>query len=72
MDSTIFTRIPVVAATGKLDKTALPNYDAETTDDIINEGHPVTPTEITVATVWCKILQTRVVDIHENFFDLGG
>lgn len=44
----------------------------ETDDDIINEGRPVTPTEVAVATIWCKILQIRETDIHENFFDLGG
>lgn len=65
------SKIPVVPATGKLDKAALPPFEKQE-DDIINEGKPVTTTEVSVATVWCKILQLREPDIHESFFDLGG
>ena len=39
---------------------------------MINEGRPVTDTEVVVATIWCKILQMKEADIMESFFDLGG
>ncbi|WAQ97992.1 LGRD-like protein [Mya arenaria] len=66
------SKIPVVAATGKLDKAALPPYDAQTVTDVINEGRPTTETEVAMAAVWCKVLQLKEADIHEGFFDLGG
>ena len=65
-------RIPVLAASGKLDKAALPPFDEQADDDIINEGKPKTETEIALATIWSKVLQLREADINESFFDLGG
>ena len=74
MDLLLFhwLRIPVVQATGKLDKTALPPFDKETEDEAASEGRPSTETEVTLATIWSKILQIKEVDIMESFFDLGG
>ncbi|KAL4230934.1 hypothetical protein ACF0H5_011308 [Mactra antiquata] len=66
------SKIPVVPATGKLDKSALPPYDSHFDDKVINEGQPITSTEVDVASVWCKVLQMHDPDIHESFFDLGG
>ena len=33
---------------------------------------PVTPFELLAADIWGEILQTQVVDMQANFFDLGG
>ena len=61
----------MVAATGKLDKAALPPYDTDT-DTEVNEGRPQTATEKDMAEVWCQVLSLKAADIHESFFDLGG
>ncbi|KAH3843031.1 hypothetical protein DPMN_116538, partial [Dreissena polymorpha] len=66
------SKIPVVPASGKLDKAALPPFDVRNENDVINEGRATTPTEITMATVWGDVLKIKDVDIHESFFDLGG
>ena len=69
---TFISRIPVVVASGKLDKAALPPFDQQTDDAIINEGKPTTTTEVALAKIWNKVLQLRDADITESFFDLGG
>ena len=63
-------RIPIVAASGKLDKAALPHIDR--TQAIDADGQPSTPTEQQMATLWADVLDLRAVDVHESFFDLGG
>jgi len=60
--------IPVTPA-GKLDKNKLPPIGSGGTDE---EGLPSTPTERTVAQLWCEVLNITNIDIHEGFFDLGG
>jgi hypothetical protein len=32
----------------------------------------MTPLEYQLAVTWCRVLKLNVVDVHENFFDLGG
>ncbi|BFZ14993.1 hypothetical protein BsWGS_18032 [Bradybaena similaris] len=63
--------IPVVAATGKLDKAALPSINSQM-DMIAVEGRPSTVTEVALAEIWIEVLQLKEVDIQESFFDLGG
>jgi len=64
----LLASIPVTPA-GKLDKNKLPPIGSGGTDE---EGLPSTPTERTVAQLWCEILNITNIDIHEGFFDLGG
>ncbi|XP_077966537.1 uncharacterized protein LOC120348546 [Styela clava] len=75
-------KIPMVAATGKLNKKALPSvFDKTSTPESCEktmEGDddesdlPKTETENSLAQIWSDILQFRVTDIEESFFDLGG
>lgn len=67
--------IPMLAATGKLDKKALPSITSS------SEGagggfqaneRPPTETEKVMRKLWSEILQFQVSDMEESFFDLGG
>ncbi|CAL1531382.1 unnamed protein product [Lymnaea stagnalis] len=64
--------IPVVAATGKLDKSALPDFNSQQMEGVGSEGRPSTVTEVALAEIWIEVLQLKEVDIQESFFDLGG
>jgi len=70
--------IPVMAATGKLDKKALPsindrhNLSSMLIDSSTDDSSPKTATEKFLARVWKDILQMEIMDCNESFFDLGG
>uniref|UniRef100_H2YWG8 Dehydrogenase/reductase SDR family member 11 n=1 Tax=Ciona savignyi TaxID=51511 RepID=H2YWG8_CIOSA len=67
--------IPVLAASGKLDKKALPSIDSRRPSvSFLSEEHvePVTDTEKFLEETWCEILQMEIIDVQESFFDLGG
>ncbi len=64
--------IPVLEASGKLDKSALPPFDKQSTEQSDIEGRPTTDTEIKLAQIWTCVLQIRDIDIQESFFDMGG
>ncbi|XP_033112958.1 linear gramicidin synthase subunit D-like isoform X1 [Anneissia japonica] len=64
--------IPILPASGKLDKKALPPYIAEQQLNAGQEGTPSTEFEKKLASIWCDILQLKSVDVQDNFFDLGG
>ncbi|XP_069681059.1 uncharacterized protein [Periplaneta americana] len=59
--------IPILEASGKLDKEALGDCDAVDPQDL-----PSTDMERLVAAIWCRVLKLSAVDVHESFFDLGG
>ncbi|XP_006818170.1 uncharacterized protein LOC102809176, partial [Saccoglossus kowalevskii] len=64
--------IPILAASGKLDKKSLPPIDlhGDRGDEICTAAS--TETEKMLASLWADILRVRQVDVQENFFDLGG
>ncbi|ELT91031.1 hypothetical protein CAPTEDRAFT_168750 [Capitella teleta] len=64
--------IPLLAASGKLDKKALPPIEKSEGIEVDPEGLPTTPTEKSLVPLWADILSLKSVDIHESFFDLGG
>ena len=68
----ILYSIPVVAATGKLDKAALPPFERTGTEEVETEGRPTTALEVQLAKIWGDVLRVQDVDIHESFFDMGG
>jgi len=61
-----------VTANGKLDRDALP----EPTPDAGRRGTERTPprtwAERTVAAIWTEVLGIESLDVHDDFFDLGG
>ncbi|MDR6605730.1 non-ribosomal peptide synthetase [Pseudomonas synxantha] len=59
-----------LTANGKLDRRALPAPDPE-----LNRQHYVAPgneLEITLAQIWCEVLNVGQVGLNDNFFELGG
>uniref|UniRef100_A0A915CXH4 Fatty acid synthase n=1 Tax=Ditylenchus dipsaci TaxID=166011 RepID=A0A915CXH4_9BILA len=64
-------RMPVLAASSKIDKRALPAVDYAR-DIVEAEALPQTPTEQRLAKIWAQILHHSTLDIQESFFDLGG
>ncbi|VDO64438.1 unnamed protein product [Onchocerca flexuosa] len=63
--------LPVVPATSKVDKKALPAIDPQK-DAVEASALPKTATEERLAKVWAEVLSRTAIDIQESFFDLGG
>jgi amino acid adenylation domain-containing protein len=57
---------------GKIDRRALPPAPVASAERESTYVAPRTPTEQTVAQVWCDILHVDRVGIHDDFFALGG
>ena len=62
----------MLAASGKLDKKALPPFDSQLMDGVGAEGRPSTVTEVALSEMWIDVLRLKEIDIQESFFDLGG
>ncbi|MBK5304814.1 MULTISPECIES: non-ribosomal peptide synthetase [Gammaproteobacteria] len=59
-----------LTANGKLDRRALPAPDPE-----LNRQQYVAPSnefELTLAGIWCEVLNVQQVGLNDNFFELGG
>ena len=59
-----------LTANGKLDRRALPAPDPE-----LNRQQYVAPSnalELTLADIWCEVLNVGQVGLNDNFFELGG
>ncbi|PWE40145.1 non-ribosomal peptide synthetase [Pseudomonas prosekii] len=59
-----------LTANGKLDRRALPAPDPE-----LSRQHYVAPRnalELTLAGIWCEVLNVAQVGLNDNFFELGG
>ncbi|RAI62650.1 non-ribosomal peptide synthetase [Pseudomonas fluorescens] len=59
-----------LTANGKLDRRALPAPDLES-----GRQHyvaPVNELEVTLAQIWCEVLNVAQVGLNDNFFELGG
>ncbi len=63
--------IPMLAASSKLDKKALPLVDKSHTESD-PEGQPSTETEKKLVPLWMEVLSLKSIDVQESFFDLGG
>lgn len=61
--------LPILKASGKLDKKELPQLDSNTQIELNND---MNDQEKAIATIWCKVLNLYTIEKDENFFDLGG
>jgi acyl carrier protein len=62
-------RLPLTA-NGKLDRRALP--EPEPVVQSANFVPPSSPTERSLAEIWCEVLNIGEVSIHDNFLAIGG
>jgi acyl carrier protein len=65
----LLTELPL-SANGKVNRRALPRPE-----HISREASfvgPRTPAEELIAAIWSQVLGLEKIDVHENFFDLGG
>ncbi len=60
-----------LTANGKVDRRALPAPDREALPERTFEA-PQGELEITLAAIWCELLQVERVGRHDHFFELGG
>ncbi|CQR31068.1 putative AMP-dependent synthetase / ligase [Thiomonas arsenitoxydans] len=67
----ILTAMPL-AASGKIDKRALPTPQCLSTAQAQARTLPNTPTEKTLWAIWSEVLHTDDFGVHDHFFDLGG
>jgi amino acid adenylation domain-containing protein len=61
-----------LTATGKLDRRALRAADKIAPTYKCEYIRPATPTEEAVAAIWSEVLGKGLIDVRDNFFDLGG
>jgi len=57
---------------GKVDRRALPKPDHISRDANASFTGPRTPEEEIVAAIWSQVLDIEKIDVHDNFFDIGG
>ncbi len=57
---------------GKLDRSALPDPDADGPSREATYAAPTSPMERAQAAIWTEVLGIERVGIDDNFFDLGG
>ncbi|MFM7150713.1 MAG: amino acid adenylation domain-containing protein, partial [Gemmataceae bacterium] len=67
---TVLEKMPLTGY-GKIDRKALARI-APKQQGSGKQVSPRTPTERTLARIWCQVLGLESVGIHDNFFDLGG
>jgi amino acid adenylation domain-containing protein len=61
-----------LTANGKIDRKQLPPSDGNILRDDQDFVAPSSPLETKIAHVWSQLLGLDRVDIHDNFFDIGG
>ncbi len=71
---TYFVRLEAMPLTrnGKIDRTALPDPQAERPQLTATYQAPETLLETQLAIIWSKALNLRQIGVHDNFFELGG
>lgn len=67
---TLLTSLPLTR-NGKIDRTGLPDPDHRSVHQV-DVALPITPYEQRLAALWQEVLGAKAVDVHENFFHIGG
>ncbi|MBD2523671.1 non-ribosomal peptide synthetase [Nostoc sp. FACHB-133] len=61
-----------LTSNGKINCNALPESNGNRPELAANYEPPQTEVEQSIADIWQQILHVEKVDIHDNFFDIGG
>jgi amino acid adenylation domain-containing protein len=67
----VLEEIPL-SPNGKVDRKALPSPESQSAQSVEIAKTAQSEMEQVVSDVWQRILQIDTIDIHQNFFDLGG
>lgn len=67
----VLDRLPLLPF-GKVDLKALPEPGAYLSRPATPFVAPRTPTEESLAAIWCAVLERNTVGVEQNFFELGG
>jgi hypothetical protein len=67
----VFLSALPLSPNGKIDRRALPLPGKEPSRQKF-PGAALTELEQTISEVWCQVLQVDKVNVHDNFFDIGG
>lgn len=67
----VLAQLPL-SPNGKADRKALPKPEAPRPRNPGAHVQPTTELEKQIAAIWCEVLSVPRVDIHDNFFDIGG
>ena len=68
----VVDRLPRTAA-GKLDRRVLPDVTADSLASAgATDAAPRTETEQVLARIWKAVLDTDEINVHDDFFELGG
>jgi amino acid adenylation domain-containing protein len=67
----VFLSALPLSPNGKVDRRALPLPGKEPSRQKFPSA-PLTELEQTISEVWCQVLQVDKVNVHDNFFDIGG
>jgi amino acid adenylation domain-containing protein len=68
----VFLDVFPLTANGKVDRNALPAYDAMRHEQQTGLIAPRDELELQLAKLWEKVLKVRPIGVLDNFFDLGG
>jgi amino acid adenylation domain-containing protein len=68
----IFVKEFPLLPNGKIDLMALPAPEEPSRSSTIGTAQPRTAVEIQLAALWQQVLGISNVDIHQNFFEVGG
>eukprot|EP01127_Copromyxa_protea_P009857 TRINITY_DN2356_c0_g1_i1.p1 TRINITY_DN2356_c0_g1~~TRINITY_DN2356_c0_g1_i1.p1 ORF type:complete len:1812 (-),score=392.14 TRINITY_DN2356_c0_g1_i1:133-5568(-) len=65
-------QFPISPATGKIDRSALPQPQFQKENEQDHYFPPTNETEKILEQIWCELLHLEKVSIHSNFYSLGG
>ena len=58
---------------GKIDRKALPDpVKTVVVGSVSQQAAPASEIEARIRSVWCDLLKTQNIGLHDNFFDIGG
>ncbi|GCE15700.1 non-ribosomal peptide synthetase [Tengunoibacter tsumagoiensis] len=61
-----------LTSNGKIDRKALPHPEWTIQRENSELSRPLTPTEQQLLTIWSQVLGIQGLQIHDNFFEVGG
>jgi hypothetical protein len=65
--------VAILESSGKLNKKALATMSVTGEVSSANlQDSEFTQMGQRLAAIWCRVLKLKDIDVHENFFDLGG